>query len=264
MSMKLFFFTSGFSELASVILLWRFKSDPYFLRYCAKAGDDANVDDFDDTQGLLLMEGEEAMMPGTAAGSGGSPPSYSPSSSRRGNADTFGSADILGAVWKEAASIFLIFFVTLSIFPGLLAQLESTSIGLVNGWWPLALITIFNVFDLAGKWAPGASWAAALFPSSSVQLMLSVSRVVFVPALLLVALGQEGGTGSGGAPTPSSSSTSSSSSPLPPGALRTLGRFLSNDFVIMVVVAGLALSNGFLGTVGLVTGPDCRSLLGGR
>lgn len=48
-------------------------------------------------------------------------------------------------------------------------------------WYPIFLITLFNVCDLTGKCVPFGSFA----PTPRVLLAASVSRVVFIPAFYL-------------------------------------------------------------------------------
>jgi hypothetical protein len=45
-------------------------------------------------------------------------------------------------------AIFLCYFVTLSIYPGVLTDLVSPRFGT---WMPVLVMTVFNLFDLIGK-----------------------------------------------------------------------------------------------------------------
>eukprot|EP00878_Enallax_costatus_P041711 GHUV01048574.1.p2 GENE.GHUV01048574.1~~GHUV01048574.1.p2 ORF type:complete len:146 (+),score=28.65 GHUV01048574.1:584-1021(+) len=75
--------------------------------------------------------------------------------------------------------MFLVYVITLSIFPGVLAEdMKSEKLG---SWYPIILITTFNISDLVGKNIP----FCGLAPQPSTLLALSVLRVVFVPAFLL-------------------------------------------------------------------------------
>lgn len=48
-------------------------------------------------------------------------------------------------------AIFLCYFVTLSIYPGVLTDLVSPRFGT---WMPVLVMTVFNLFDLIGKVIP--------------------------------------------------------------------------------------------------------------
>ena len=59
---------------------------------------------------------------------------------------------IFKSTWQMAMGLFLIYAVSLSIFPGFLAEdVESDAL---SDWYPIILIALFNAFDLAGKSAP--------------------------------------------------------------------------------------------------------------
>lgn len=51
-------------------------------------------------------------------------------------------------IWKQMLAIFLCYFVTLSIYPGVLTDLVSPRFGT---WMPVLVMTVFNLFDLMGK-----------------------------------------------------------------------------------------------------------------
>jgi len=55
---------------------------------------------------------------------------------------------VSGFIWKQMLSIFLCYFVTLSIYPGVLSDLISPRFGT---WMPVLVMTVFNLFDLMGK-----------------------------------------------------------------------------------------------------------------
>ena len=68
----------------------------------------------------------------------------------------FGEISSLGMIFKQtwhmAMGLFLVYAVTLSIFPGFLAEdVESAAMG---DWYPILLITLFNLFDFMGKSSP--------------------------------------------------------------------------------------------------------------
>ncbi|KAI8463892.1 MAG: nucleoside transporter-domain-containing protein [Monoraphidium minutum] len=83
--------------------------------------------------------------------------------------------------WRMISGMALIYIITLSIFPGFLAEdVKNTALG---SWYPVILFTVFNVGDMTGKLLPHFSLA----PSQNTCLIASVSRVVFIPAFYCAA-----------------------------------------------------------------------------
>eukprot|EP01023_Acetabularia_acetabulum_P009707 TRINITY_DN14390_c0_g1_i3.p1 TRINITY_DN14390_c0_g1~~TRINITY_DN14390_c0_g1_i3.p1 ORF type:complete len:424 (-),score=43.72 TRINITY_DN14390_c0_g1_i3:1298-2569(-) len=78
-------------------------------------------------------------------------------------------------VWREALSNFLIYVITLSIFPGFLVE-DIESPGLKT-WYPVLLIFMFNFADFVGKSLPPFN----LLQKSSLILFWTVMRVFFIP-----------------------------------------------------------------------------------
>ncbi|GAB4815688.1 hypothetical protein N2152v2_002734 [Parachlorella kessleri] len=89
----------------------------------------------------------------------------------------------LRLLWRLAASNVVIYTVTLSIFPGVLA--EDVSSARLGSWYPVALITLFNFTDWAGKSLPG--WAPLRLRDDVVILRSTTARALFVPAFLWAA-----------------------------------------------------------------------------
>ncbi len=54
---------------------------------------------------------------------------------------------------------------------------------LLGDWYPIVLITVFNVCDLLGKNIPFPAWSASAPPRA--LLTCSLLRFLFVPAFLL-------------------------------------------------------------------------------
>ena len=86
---------------------------------------------------------------------------------------------VLRAVWRQAASALLCFFICLSCFPGLTSSLRSRTWHL-GDWFALALITLYNCGDLVGKTLPSY---VMVFSARSI-LRPAVAMVLFVPAFL--------------------------------------------------------------------------------
>ena len=87
---------------------------------------------------------------------------------------------IVKQIWKLMIAIYVNYFVTLLLFPGLVSEVQYCRIG---DWTPIILIAVFNVTDFVAKWL-------ALLPCSlkwpSLGLMLaSISRFSLIPLLLI-------------------------------------------------------------------------------
>eukprot|EP00775_Hariotina_reticulata_P011647 gene11647-11792_t len=86
---------------------------------------------------------------------------------------------VAAEAWESAVALFLLYAVTLSIFPGVLA--EDLKSDLLGDWYGVVLITIFNICDLIGKNVP----FCGLAPRPRTLLVCSSTRILFVPAFLL-------------------------------------------------------------------------------
>ncbi|KAF6157926.1 hypothetical protein GIB67_015242 [Kingdonia uniflora] len=88
-----------------------------------------------------------------------------------------------------ATDLFLIYVVTLSIFPGFLV--EDTGSHSLGSWYALVLIAMYNVWDLVGRYIP-------LIKSLNLEtrkgiLIATISRFLFVPAFYFTAkYGEQG------------------------------------------------------------------------
>mmetsp|Transcript_4240 Transcript_4240/g.8111 ORF Transcript_4240/g.8111 Transcript_4240/m.8111 type:complete len:547 (+) Transcript_4240:2159-3799(+) len=61
--------------------------------------------------------------------------------------------DTLRLVWKPALSAFLNFFITLSLFPGVLVDIPISKARFsIGNWLPIVLITVFNLSDCLGRY----------------------------------------------------------------------------------------------------------------
>jgi len=122
-------------------------------------------------------------------------------------------------IWKlriGIVSVVLVFLVTLALFPGVISEMKSSNIG--NDWWSLILFTIFNFTDTVGKFVPSVSQPLGL----NGLLIGAVMRVAFLPLLIICV-------------SPS---------------------VISWDWVQALLVAAFGISNGFLGTVAMMLGPE--------
>ncbi|KAL0822560.1 hypothetical protein ABMA28_004602 [Loxostege sticticalis] len=84
------------------------------------------------------------------------------------------------AIYPYMVSIGLVYFTTLSLYPGIASEVPSCRLG---SWMPIVLMSAFNFFDFIGKIA--AAWPYEW--SRSQLLMASGVRLLLVPLLLLCA-----------------------------------------------------------------------------
>ncbi|CAI5457894.1 unnamed protein product [Closterium sp. Yama58-4] len=59
--------------------------------------------------------------------------------------------EVMQQIWPYAVSLAIVYIITISIFPGFISELQSSALG---SWYPILLISIYNVFDFFGKMAP--------------------------------------------------------------------------------------------------------------
>lgn len=95
-----------------------------------------------------------------------------------------------GAAWRSTLwhivgrtkwfgfGIFLIYIVTLSIFPGYIT--EDVHSDVLKDWYPIILIAGYNVFDLIGKIIP----SVYLLENANVAVAACVARLLFYPLFL--------------------------------------------------------------------------------
>lgn len=121
----------------------------------------------------------------------------------------------------ESACVFIVFFVCLSIFPGLTTSLTSTSWHL-GSWYPILLVAAYNTGDLVGKSLPGM---LRVIDSKTLPYCVA-AHTLFVPALLLL-----------------------SHPSLLPAVLRS-------DVVALAVVLKLGISTGYIGCMALILGSE--------
>eukprot|EP00890_Picochlorum_soloecismus_P002005 jgi/Picsp_1/2805/NSC_01031-R1_equilibrative nucleoside transporter len=72
------------------------------------------------------------------------------------------------------------YIVTLSIFPGVITEDLSTQH--TSSWYPILLVSVFNVADLIGKCVP--EYLQQFFYSGRLLLIISASRLLFIPLYL--------------------------------------------------------------------------------
>ncbi|KAF7803572.1 equilibrative nucleotide transporter 3-like [Senna tora] len=82
-----------------------------------------------------------------------------------------------------AVDLFLIYVVTLSIFPGFLY--ENTGSHQLGSWYPLVLISMYNVLDLISRYIPLVRWMK--LESRKGLVVAVVSRFLLIPAFYFTA-----------------------------------------------------------------------------
>lgn len=86
--------------------------------------------------------------------------------------------NIVGRTKWFGFGVFLIYVVTLSIFPGYIT--EDVHSEVLKDWYPIILIAGYNVFDLVGKTLP----AVYLLQNANVAVSACVARLLFYPLFL--------------------------------------------------------------------------------
>lgn len=85
---------------------------------------------------------------------------------------------VVKQIWPLISAIFVAFFVTLLLFPGLLSEVQNCTLG---SWTPILIIAVFNFIDFFAKWL-------ALIPirwPPKVLLAISALRLVLVPLIIM-------------------------------------------------------------------------------
>lgn len=129
-------------------------------------------------------------------------------------------ATLVPKIRTMAGVVFAVFFCTFLIFPGLISKLPS-SYGLRDGWLAIILITEFNLFDLIGRSLPG--WGVQL--PARLAVPPTAARFILFPLFVLCAH----------------------------------PRVFASDVWAYAFMAVLALSNGHLASVAMMTAPSLVS-----
>lgn len=145
---------------------------------------------------------------------------------------------VLARIPAHAAAVTLCFVVTLGLFPGITGAIGSSDQGgrsrLANpAIFVLVHFVIFNAGDYTGRYLPLLHRWLNLSKSSHV-LTLSLVRLAFFPLLMLCNLSSLQALGGDGA---------------------TFPILIKNDAAYFIILALFALSNGWLGTVCMMSAP---------
>lgn len=142
------------------------------------------------------------------------------------------SSDVVGIVkkiWPHASTVFSVYAVTLSIFPGVLA--EDVRNDTLGDWYAVLLILCFNAFDVVGKMVP--SWWPSGFEVLAKRprtvAAAAAARLFFVPAFLAVSKTRV--------------------------SFASQTRLADSPAACVVLVAALGLTNGWYSSVGMMCAP---------
>jgi len=127
---------------------------------------------------------------------------------------------IFKKIWVEAASVFFVFFVTLSLFPGMTSQIPPKSIR--KDLFSILMVFIFQVMDMIGRSLP--RWTQII--KSRVVWLFALIRVVFYPLIIFC---------------------------IKP-------RIFANDAAAIAIMAVFATSNGYIGTLAMMYGSSSPKL----
>ena len=129
--------------------------------------------------------------------------------------------DVFRKMQGDAWCVFYVFFVTLSLFPGLITEIQPVSVHIfgTNGWFQICLISTFMLGDLIGRSLPQI-WIG-LTPNN--YWIAVIARTAFYPLIAF--------------------------------CIRP-HYFDQSDIIPIFIVLCLALSNGYLGTLAMMFGPQ--------
>jgi equilibrative nucleoside transporter 1/2/3 len=174
---------------------------PFIKQYMGKSGD-ASGDTAQEYSSLVGKEQSSSM---------------SDKSSGQDDAQKPSMLSVLKQTLRYNFSVWMVFFVTIMLFPGLTAQIESTS-GM-GDWYPIILITTFNVFDTIGR---STANRFRLFSHRTLPIAV-IARLVFIPLFVLC---------------------------LKP-------HVFTHDSIPIIIMVVFSLSNGYMGSLAMMMGPDC-------
>ena len=147
-----------------------------------------------------------------------------------------GTCKIISYLWADAIGVFLVFFVTLSLFPGVTAEIRSVKnpdnfpappSGRVFGdlWVPISFLC-FNVGDTLGR-----IMTAYVKLTTKPVLILATLRLGFLPLFL-------------------------NCNVVPAGLEPKDDVMFNNDIYPIIFMALMAISNGFLASCAMMNGPE--------
>ncbi|XP_066914502.1 equilibrative nucleoside transporter 1-like [Clytia hemisphaerica] len=141
---------------------------------------------------------------------------------------------ILKAISGKAASVFIVFAITLTCFPAIMAGISSTNKGNGSVWdnelfATLVVFLVFNVGDWIGRILAGI--VQIVNEKSKWLIVLCISRIVFIPLFLMCNYEH-----------------------------RVLPYVFNHDFWPIIINILFSVSNGYLGSLGMMYGPKMVAL----
>jgi solute carrier family 29 (equilibrative nucleoside transporter), member 1/2/3 len=124
--------------------------------------------------------------------------------------------DVVGTVKWYGLAIFILYVVTLSIFPGFIT--EDVHSQILKDWYPILLIFSYNLFDLIGK----CLTSLYLLENAKFAIGASYARLLFLPLYYACLHGP---------------------------------KFFRTEIPVTIVTCLLGLTNGYLTSVLLILGP---------
>eukprot|EP00455_Lapot_gusevi_P022856 TRINITY_DN237_c0_g1_i1.p1 TRINITY_DN237_c0_g1~~TRINITY_DN237_c0_g1_i1.p1 ORF type:complete len:160 (+),score=62.90 TRINITY_DN237_c0_g1_i1:208-687(+) len=127
----------------------------------------------------------------------------------------------------------MVFFVTLSLFPGITSELTSSDKHLNlnsptnpdgTGWFPIIMITVFDLGDQIGRTLP--NWPVCVVLKQRGVVISTVLRLVFFPLFILAARHQ----------------------------------VIDGDIWCYIIMLAFSISNGYLGTLSMMYATDAVPL----
>jgi len=120
-------------------------------------------------------------------------------------------------IWMFELSVFLVFFLTIGLFPAFIGYIKSSNGRIMENWLPVILICTFNIFDLIGRASP--QWLTLSKELIGVSVVL---RIVFLPMFIICAR----------------------------------PKLVRHDIFPIVFMALMSLTNGYLSSVSMMLAPQ--------
>ncbi|KAK4886608.1 hypothetical protein RN001_002879 [Aquatica leii] len=136
---------------------------------------------------------------------------------------------IMKKIWPYALSTFFVFFITLSLFPGVTVLVESEGKGHGNKWndiyfVPVISYLLFNCGDYSGRVLAGLlHWPR----KASLQLVFSIIRIALIPLLLLCNVQPR----------------------------QNFPVIFNHDYYYIIIVLLISLSNGYIANLNMMCAP---------
>jgi equilibrative nucleoside transporter 1/2/3 len=125
--------------------------------------------------------------------------------------------DVFRTIWKHALTVFFVFFVTLSLFPGMTSLIKKSSTKLNQDWFQIILIALFMIFDFLGRTTPRL-------------ILLFKPKFLFIPTILRISF-------------------------FILFIFCIHPRYITSDYVAYLLMIFFAYSNGLCGTLAMIYGP---------